>query len=71
MRNVLSQVPKNYQGMVSSIIRIIFAQNDQKSAREQLRHVVLELISRFPKATKILEEAEDDILAYMAFPREH
>jgi len=33
MRNVLSQVPKHYQGMVSSIIRTIFAQNDQESAR--------------------------------------
>ena len=71
MRNVLSQVPKNYQGMVSSIIRTIFAQNDQASAREQLRHVVDELKNRFPKAMAILEEAEDDILAYMAFPREH
>ncbi len=71
MRNVLSQVPKSYQGMVSSIIRTIFAQNDQASAREQLRHVVDELKNRFPKAMTILEEAEDDILAYMAFPREH
>ena len=71
MRNVLSQVPKSYQGMVSSIIRTIFARNDQASAREQLRHVVDELKNRFPKAMTILEEAEDDILAYMAFPREH
>ena len=71
MRNVLSQVPKSYQGMVSSISRTIFAQNDQASAREQLRHVVDELKNRFPKAMTILEEAEDDILAYMAFPREH
>jgi len=68
MRNVLSQVPKHYQGMVSSIIRTIFAQNDQESAREQLRHVVDELKNRFPKAMKILEEAEEEILAYMAFP---
>jgi len=62
---------KHYQGMVSSIIRTIFAQNDQESAREQLRHVVDELKKRFPKAMKILEEAEEEILAYMAFPREH
>jgi transposase-like protein len=71
MRNVLSQVPKKCQGMVSSIIRTIFAQNDQESAREQLRHVVDELRGRFPKAMEILEAAEEDILAYMAFPREH
>ena len=63
---------KDYQGMVSfDRYRTIFAQNDQESAREQLRHVVDELKNRFPKAMKILEEAEDDILAYMAFPREH
>jgi putative transposase len=71
MRNVLSQVPKKCQGMVSSIIHTIFAQNDQESAREQLRHVVDELRGRFPKAMEILEAAEEDILAYMAFPREH
>ena len=56
---------------ISSIIRTIFAQNDQESAREQLRHVVDELKNRFPKAMKILEEAEDEILSYMVFPREH
>jgi len=67
----IKPVPKHYQGMVSSIIRTIFAQNDQESAREQLRHVVDELKKRFPKAMKILEEAEEEILAYMAFPREH
>lgn len=27
--------------------------------------------NRFPKAMAILEEAEDDILTYIAFPREH
>jgi len=70
MRNVLSQVPKHYQGMVSSIIRTIFAQNDQESAREQLRHVVDEL-KIVSKSNEILEEAEEEILAYMAFPREH
>jgi len=52
MRNVLSQVPKHYQGMVSSIIRTIFAQNDQESAREQLRHVVDELKNRFSKSNE-------------------
>ena len=26
---------------------------------------------RWPKAPQVLEEAEEDALAYMAFPREH
>ncbi len=71
MRNVLSQVPKSSQAMVSSIVRTIFAQPTQESAKEQLAVVVQQLKSRFPKAMDVLEKAEEDVLAYMAFPREH
>ncbi len=71
MRNVLSQVPKSSQAMVSSIVRTIFAQPTQESAKEQLAVVVQQLKSRFPKAMDVLDKAEEDALAYMAFPREH
>ena len=71
MRNVLSQVPKSSQAMVSSIVRTIFAQPTQEAAKEQLALVVEQLKSRFPKAMDVLQRAEDDVLAYMAFPREH
>jgi len=71
MRNVLSQVPKSSQSMVSSIIRTIFAQPSQEAAVIQLRQVVQQLRGKFPKAMDILEQAESDVLAYMAFPREH
>ncbi len=57
--------------MVSSIIRTIFAQPSQEAAREQLRQVVQLLHPRFPKAMEILEQAEHEVLAYMAFPKEH
>jgi putative transposase len=71
MRNVLSQVPKSSQSMVSSIIRTIFAQPSQEAAVLQLRQVAQQLRGKFPKAMDILEQAESDVLAYMAFPREH
>lgn len=71
MRNVLSQVPKSSQAMVSSIVRTIFAQPTQEAAKEQLGLVVKQLKSRFPKAMAVLEGAAEDVLAYMAFPREH
>ncbi|WP_206882512.1 IS256 family transposase, partial [Alicyclobacillus fructus] len=71
IRNVLSQVPKREQSMVASIIRTIFTQPTQEAAREQLRRVVAELERRFPKAMAILEEAEEDVLAFMALPGEH
>jgi transposase-like protein len=57
--------------MVSSILRTIFAQPSQEAAVMQLRQVAQQLRGKFPKAMDILEQAESDVLAYMAFPREH
>ncbi|SFV09242.1 IS256 family transposase, partial [Alicyclobacillus macrosporangiidus] len=71
IRNVLSQVPKKQQSMVAAIIRTIFAQPTQEAARAQLRNVVKQLENKFPKAMQILQEAEDDVLAFMALPGEH
>jgi transposase-like protein len=71
MRNILSQVPKSSQGMVSAIIRTIFAQPSYEAAKSQLKRVVDELSGRFPKAMEILKEAEEDVLAYMTFPKAH
>jgi len=59
---------KALSGMVSSIIRTIFAQNDQESAREQLRHVVDELKNRFPKAMKFLKKQKKKSWHIWLFP---
>ncbi len=71
MRNILSQVPRASQAMVSSIVRTIFAQPTQEAAKQQLSVVVEQLQEKFPKAMNVLERAEEDVLAYMAFPKEH
>lgn len=71
MRNVLCQAPRKQQGMVSAIVRTIFAAPDQKSAKEQLYNVVLQLKDKFPKAMEVLESGCEDVLQYMAFPAEH
>ena len=55
MRNVLSQVPKSSQAMVSSIVRTIFTQPTQQAAKEQLARVVEQLKSHFPKAMDVTE----------------
>ena len=39
--------------------------------RQQLQEVVQALQVRWPQAAKVLLEAEEDVLAYMAFPHEH
>jgi len=71
MRNLLAQVPKSAQEMVAALVRTIFVQPDQPAARVQLAKVAENLQTRFPRAALLLQDAEDDILAYMAFPREH
>jgi len=71
MRNLLAQVPKSAQPMVAALVRTIFAQPDKASAHAQLAAVAANLAGRFPKAAQLLLEAEEDILAYLAFPAEH
>jgi transposase-like protein len=71
MRNALSLVPKAAQQMVGATIRTVFAQPDSGSAREQWRRVADGFRSRFPKLASLMDEAEEDVLSYAAFPGEH
>jgi putative transposase len=71
LRNALALVPKAAQAMVAATIRTVFAQPDAASAREQWRRVGDTLRPQFPRLAALLEEAEADVLAYLAFPREH
>jgi putative transposase len=71
MRNALSLVPKAAQQMVGATIRTVFAQPDAQGAREQWRRVSEGFRSRFPRLSELMDEAEEDLLSYAAFPQEH
>jgi transposase-like protein len=71
MRNALCLVPKGTQQMVAATIRTVFVQPDATTAREQWRRVADQLRARFPRVAQLLDEAEDEVLAYLAFPQEH
>jgi len=71
MRNALSLVPKTAQQLVGATIRTVFAQPDSQSARQQWRRISEGFRSRFPRLTELMEEAEEDVLSYAAFPAEH
>jgi putative transposase len=72
MRNALSLVPKAAQQMVGATIRTVFAQPDAKrSAREQWRRVSDGFRQRFLRLSELMDEAEEDVLSYAAFPQEH
>ena len=70
-RNLLTRVPKSAQSFVATMVRTIFAQPDADMVREQHRRIVDHLATRFPEAAALLEEAETDLLAFTAFPKEH
>jgi len=71
MRNILCHVNHKQQGMVAAMVRTIFAQESLQEAKKQLRNVVNQLEHHFPKAMQVLENAEEEILAYMVFPKAH
>ena len=71
MRNALSTVPKEAQQMVGATIRTVFAQPDPESAHRQWRRVADGFRGRFAKLAQLMDETEEDVLAYATFPKEH
>jgi putative transposase len=71
VRNALGHVPKSAAAMVAATIRTVFAQPDPASAREQWRRVADGFRPRYARLADLLDEAEPDVLAYLAFPHEH
>jgi len=71
MRNALAYVPRRQHQMVAAVIRTAFVQEDQAQARAQWRETSDKLRERFPKLSALMDGAEDDVLAFMGFPKEH
>lgn len=72
MRNILATVPKTAQPLLSALVKSVFAQPDQKSAREQARSIVGVLRKkRLDRAADLLDEAAEDVIAFMGFPTAH
>ena len=71
VRNLQTRVPKAAQTLVATLVRSIFAQPDADSVHEQHGRIVEQLAGRFPEAAATLAEAEPEILAFTAQPKEH
>ena len=71
MRNALAHVTKAQRLMVAAAIRTAFTQEDHDSAVAQWRQIAESLRKRFPKLAECMDEAEQDVLAFMTFPPEH
>jgi putative transposase len=71
LRDMLGHCSKAQQPMVATAIRQVFAAESGAEARERLAGVAAALEQTAPKVARLLAEAEDELLAFMAFPTEH
>jgi transposase-like protein len=71
LRDCLGQARKDQHGLLGALIRPIFNQADRGAARDALSAAVAQLDGRLPKVAAMLDDAEEDILAFYAFPADH
>jgi len=71
MRNALAHAGRSGRRVVSAFIATAFAQDHADAARAQWRQVADQVRPKLPKLATLLDEAEEDVLAYMTFPKEH
>jgi transposase-like protein len=71
MRNALARVSKSQRAAVAALLRTVFTQDTAEAAHAQWRTVADGLRERFPSLAELMDGSEEDVLAYMAFPKEH
>ena len=70
MRNAMAHAGKTQRRMVSAGIGTAFAQDDADAARTQWRTVADQLRRKFRKLATLMDDAENDVLAFTTFPKE-
>ena len=71
LRDCLGYARKDQHGLPAALIRPIFRADSAEDARRRLGEAVAQLERPLPKLAAMLEEAEEDILAFYAFPAQH
>ena len=71
MRNALAHAGKSGRRVVSAMIDTAFAQEDADAAKTQWRKTADQLRASVPKLAALMDEAEADVLAYKALPKDH
>jgi len=71
MRNALAHAGKSGRRVVSAFVATAFAQETPEAASTQWRNVADQIRPKVPKLANLMDEAENDVLAYMTFPKQH
>ena len=70
-RDCLGHARRDQHGLLGALIRPIFQAASDEEARERLGEAIAQLGDRLPKIARLLQDAEEDVLAFYAFPPEH
>jgi len=71
LRETLGHARREQQPMLAALLRPIFNAASAEAGREQLGEALERLGKPLPKIAALLEEAEEDLLAFYAFPADH
>jgi putative transposase len=71
LRDCLGHARKDQHGLLAALIRPIFQADSGEQARRRLGEAIDALTDRLPKVAAMLADAEQDILAFYAFPAAH
>jgi putative transposase len=71
VRNMHQHCRPSQRGLVSAALREVFNAPDQAQARERVGTVIARLEPIAPKVARLLEDAEEDLIAFYAFPAAH
>ena len=71
LREALGHARREQQPMLAALLRPLFSAESGDAARELVGDALARLRKPLPKVAALLEEAEEDLLAFYAFPRDH
>ncbi|MEA2492767.1 MAG: putative transposase [Thermoleophilaceae bacterium] len=71
LRDLRGHCRKDQHDALGAVIRHLFTAPDGAQARRRLADAIAQLEPRLPKIARLLDDAEDDVLAFYAFPAEH
>jgi transposase-like protein len=71
VRDMLYHCRRDQRGLVAAALREVFNAENQQQARERVTHVIDRLEPVAPKVCRLLEDAEEDLIAFYLLPTEH
>ncbi|HYB29549.1 MAG TPA: IS256 family transposase [Solirubrobacteraceae bacterium] len=71
LRDMVMHCRRDQRNLVAAALREVFNAESHQDARERVSHVLERLATVAPKVCGLLEEAEEDLIAFYQLPREH